>query len=213
MKIIFLGAPGSGKGTQSKLVSKQLNIPQLSTGDILREAVKTGTEVGKKAKSFMDAGDLVPDEVIVGIIKDRTAEEDCKPGYILDGFPRTLEQANSLQGMFEQSGEKLDKVVYLEIDSEKVVERLTGRRVCSNCGAEFHLMFKKPQAEGKCDLCGSDLMHRSDDHEDKIRNRLGNYEAQTAPLIAFYEKAGVMKKIAAEGGIDDITVKIMDVLK
>ncbi len=213
MKIIFLGAPGSGKGTQSKLVSSQLSIPQLSTGDILREAVKAGTEVGKKAKSFMDAGDLVPDEVIVGIIKDRTAEADCKPGYILDGFPRTLEQANALQQMFEQSGEKLDSVVYLEIDPEKVVDRLTGRRVCSKCGAEFHLKFKQPKEEGKCDLCGGDLMHRSDDHEDKIRNRLGNYEAQTAPLIDFYEKAGVMKKIAAEGSIDEITGKIMGVLK
>ncbi|MBU2512451.1 adenylate kinase [bacterium] len=213
MKIIFLGAPGSGKGTQSKLVSKKLTIPQLSTGDILREAVKAGTEVGKKAKSFMDAGDLVPDEVIVGIIKDRTAQADCKKGYILDGFPRTLEQANSLQEMYSQNNDSLDKVVYLEINPEKVVERLTGRRVCSNCGAEFHLQFKTPKAEGKCDLCNSDLMHRSDDHEDKIRNRLGNYDAQTAPLIQYYEKEGVMKKVAAEGSIDEITAKIMDVLK
>lgn len=213
MKIIFLGAPGSGKGTQSKLVSKKLNIPQLSTGDILREAVKAGTEVGKKAKSYMDAGDLVPDEVIVGIIKDRTAQDDCKGGYILDGFPRTLEQANSLHHMFEETGEKLDYVVYLEIDPEKVVERLTGRRVCSACGAEFHLKFKAPEKEGICDVCGKELMHRSDDHEDKIRNRLANYEAQTAPLIDYYEKAGVMKKVKAEGDIDEITEKIMAVLK
>ena len=213
MRIIFLGAPGSGKGTQSKLVSKNLSLPQLSTGDILREAVKAGTEVGKRAKSFMDAGDLVPDEVIVGIIGDRTEQQDCNGGYILDGFPRTLEQANSLQNMFESSRTSLDHVVYLEINPDKVVERLTGRRVCSACGAEFHLQFKTPKVEGICDICGKELMHRSDDHEDKIRNRLKNYNDQTAPLIEYYEKAGVMKRVVAEGDIAEITLKIMDVLK
>ena len=213
MRIIFLGAPGSGKGTQSKLVSKNLSIPQLSTGDILREAVKAGTEVGKKAKAYMDAGDLVPDAVIVGIIKDRTTRKDCDGGYILDGFPRTLEQANTLRKMFESSQTELDHVVYLGIDPDKVVERLTGRRVCSDCGAEFHLKFKAPSVEGICDVCGKNLMHRSDDHEDKIRNRLKNYDDQTAPLIEYYEKSGVIKRVAAEGDISDITGKIMDVLK
>jgi adenylate kinase len=212
MRIIFLGAPGSGKGTQSKLVAKDLAIPQLSTGDILRAAVKAGTEVGKKAKEFMDAGDLVPDEIIVGIIKDRTAEADCQKGFILDGFPRTSAQAETLTQMFKESGQKLDHVVYLEIDPEKVVERLTGRRVCSDCGSEFHLQFKAPQKEGICDNCGKNLMHRSDDHEDKIRNRLSNYEAQTAPLIEYYKNAGVLKNVAAEGGIDDITNRIKGVL-
>lgn len=212
MRIIFLGAPGSGKGTQSKLVAKDLAIPQLSTGDILRAAVKAGTEVGKKAKEFMDAGDLVPDEIIVGIIKDRTAEADCQKGFILDGFPRTSAQAETLTNMFKESGQKLDHVVYLEIDPEKVVGRLTGRRVCSACGSEFHLQFKSPQKEGICNDCGKDLMHRSDDHEDKIRNRLSNYEAQTAPLIEYYKNAGVLKNVAAEGGIDDITNRIKGVL-
>jgi len=213
MRIIFLGAPGSGKGTQSKLVAKDLQIPQLSTGDILREAVKNGTAVGKEAKKFMDAGDLVPDQIIVGIIKDRIGEKDCRKGFILDGFPRTVEQASALQKMFQESGLALDRVVYLEIDPEKVVERLTGRRVCSACGAEFHLKFKKPKTTGKCDVCGKDLMHRSDDHEDKIRNRLQNYEAQTAPLIAHYQKEKVLKRVKAEGEIAEITKNIMSALK
>jgi len=213
MRIIFLGAPGSGKGTQSKLVAKDLSIPQLSTGDILREAVKVGTDVGKEAKKFMDAGDLVPDEIIVGIIKDRTAESDCAPGFILDGFPRTVEQANTLQDMFENSGLTLEKVVYLEIDPDKVVERLTGRRICSKCGAEFHLKFKAPNKDGKCDICEADLMHRSDDHEDKIRNRLQNYEAQTAPLIEYYDNLGVLNRVLAVGDIPEITKSIMGVLK
>ena len=209
MRFIFLGAPGSGKGTQSKRVASELSIPQLSTGDILREAVKNQTAVGIEAKKYMDAGDLVPDEIIVGIIKDRTAESDCEKGFILDGFPRTVEQANALQNMFQQLNQSLDKVVYLEINPEKVVERLTGRRVCSACGAEFHLQFKAPQKEGICDICGKDLMHRSDDHEDKIRNRLKNYEDQTAPLVTYYEDQSVLQKVKAEGDIPEITKSIM----
>ena len=209
MRFIFLGAPGSGKGTQSKRVASELSIPQLSTGDILREAVKNQTAVGVEAKKYMDAGDLVPDEIIVGIIKDRTAESDCEKGFILDGFPRTVEQANALQNMFQQLNQSLDKVVYLEINPEKVVERLTGRRVCSACGAEFHLQFKAPQKEGICDICGKDLMHRSDDHEDKIRNRLKNYEDQTAPLVTYYEDQSVLQKVKAEGDIPEITKSIM----
>jgi len=212
MRFIFLGAPGSGKGTQSKRVASELAILQLSTGDILREAVKNQTEVGKEAKKFMDAGDLVPDEIIVGIIKDRTAENDCEKGFILDGFPRTVEQANALQNMFQQLNQSLDKVVYLEIDPEKVVERLTGRRVCSACGAEFHLQFKTPKQEGICDVCGKDLMHRSDDHEDKIRNRLKNYEDQTAPLVSYYENQNVLQRVKAEGDIPEITKAIMAVI-
>ena len=209
MRFIFLGAPGSGKGTQSKRVASELYIPQLSTGDILREAVKNQTAVGVEAKKYMDAGDLVPDEIIVGIIKDRTAENDCEKGFILDGFPRTVEQANALQNMFQQLNQSLDKVVYLEINPEKVVERLTGRRVCSACGAEFHLQFKAPLKEGICDICGKDLMHRSDDHEDKIRNRLKNYEDQTAPLVTYYEDQSVLQKVKAEGDIPEITKSIM----
>lgn len=212
MRIIFLGAPGSGKGTQSKLLAKDLEIPQLSTGDILRAAVKAGTEVGKKAQEFMSSGDLVPDEIIVDIIKERTTEPDCTKGFILDGFPRTSAQAKTLTDMFTDSRQKLDHVVYLEIDPEKVVERLMGRRVCSECGSEFHLQFKAPRKEGICDNCGNALMHRSDDHEDKIRNRLNNYDVQTAPLIEYYQNTGVLRNISAEGGIDDITRRIKSAL-
>ena len=212
MRIIFLGAPGSGKGTQSKLVAEYLAIPHLSTGDILRASVKAGTEIGKKAKEYMDAGDLVPDDIIVGIIRERTAEPDCANGLILDGFPRTSSQAEALTGMFANSDQRLDHVVYLAINPEKVVERLTGRRVCSECGNEFHLRFKAPRNEGICDSCGGKLIHRSDDHEDKIRNRLSAYEAQTAPLIEYYKKAGVLKNVTAEGSIDDITNRIKSVL-
>lgn len=209
MRIIFLGAPGSGKGTQSKVVAKTLEIPHLSTGDILREAVKQGTEVGKEAKKFMDAGSLVPDEILVGIIKDRTAQQDCEKGYILDGFPRTIVQAEKLEEMTVEAGKKIDKVVCLDIDQEKLVGRLTGRRVCSSCGAEYHLEFKAPKKDGVCDHDGEELIHRSDDHEDKIRNRLKNYDEQTSPLIKFYEERSLLVKIKADGEIAEITERIL----
>lgn len=208
-----MGAPGSGKGTQSKRVAKNIAVPQLSTGDILRDAVKNETKVGKEAKKYIDGGDLVPDDIMAGVIRDRTAGKDCEAGFILDGFPRTVEQAGVLEKMLAQAGNRLDGVVFLEIDQDKVLERLTGRRVCSACGAEFHLKFKVPQQEGICDICGKGLMHRSDDYEGKIRNRLQNYANQTAPLIEYYENKSVLKRIAAEGSIPVITENIMKVLK
>ena len=212
MRVIFLGAPGSGKGTQSKFICAKKIIPQLSTGDMLRAAVKAGTDVGKKAQAIMESGGLVSDDIIVGIIKDRTAQNDCSGGYILDGFPRTIAQAESLREMLNDQGQKLDGVVYLEIDKEKVVGRLTGRRVCSECGAEYHLEFRRPQREGICDHDGKPLIHRADDHEEKIRNRLQNYEDQTAPLVSFYDKEGILKRVSADGEISEITERILGVL-
>ncbi|MCP4294459.1 MAG: adenylate kinase [Proteobacteria bacterium] len=213
MRIIFLGAPGSGKGTQSKKVAEQLKIPQLSTGDILRAAVKKGTEVGKKAQKIMEAGDLVSDEIMINIIKNRTAEPDCSDGYILDGFPRTLKQSQKLDEMAKSSGKKINKVISLEVDQSILVTRLTGRRVCSVCGSEYHILFKKPENEGFCDLDGKGLIHRSDDHEDRIVTRLENYNRQTTPLIEYYIQKGILHNIDATGEIDDIKNKILFVLR
>lgn len=213
MRLIFLGAPGAGKGTQSKLIKDTLKIPQISTGDLLRKAVKDQTETGKKAKSFMDSGALVPDEVIIDLISGRIKEKDCEIGFLLDGFPRTTAQAEALDNMLTAEKIKLDSVVNLSIDQNKLLERLTGRRVCSACGEEFHLMFKKPKTEGKCNLCSADLMHRSDDHEDKISNRLKAYNDQTAPLIEYYNKKSLLKTVDADGAMDEITTRIISALK
>lgn len=213
MRLVFLGAPGSGKGTQSKLISKRVGIKHLSTGDLLRAAIKDGTEVGKLAKEYIDAGSLVPDQVIVGVIKDRTKADDCQNGFVLDGFPRTIAQADALSEMLEESGMKLDAVVYLEINQEKLIKRLTGRRVCSSCGAEYHLEFKPPTADGICDLDGANLDHRSDDHEDKIKNRLNTYNSETSPLIDYYQEKSLLKTVQAEGEISAITQNIVDVLE
>lgn len=212
MKIIFLGAPGSGKGTQSKRISKNLSIPQLSTGDILRGAIKAQTAIGNEAKKFMDEGNLVPDQVMVGIIKERTIESDCSKGYILDGFPRTVAQADALSAMLTDQEDCLDKVIYLEIENENVVERLTGRRVCAACGSEYHINFKRSEKDGVCDLCQGDLITRPDDNEEKIRTRLEQYDQQTSPLIAYYEEQKLLKKVSAKGEIQEITENIMSAL-
>lgn len=213
MKIIFLGAPGSGKGTQSKRIAENLSIPQLSTGDILREAIKAKSSVGIEAKRYMDEGNLVPDHVIIGIIKERTGEKDCSNGYILDGFPRTVAQADALTEMLVAENQNLDKVIYLEIENDNVVERLTGRRVCSACGAEYHIKFKRSEKAGVCDLCQNELITRADDNEEKIRTRLEQYDQQTSPLIAYYEERNLLKKIPAKGDIQEITQNIMNALE
>ena len=212
MKIIFLGAPGSGKGTQSKKIAEKFSISHLSTGDILRDSIKQKTAVGIQAKQFMDEGHLVPDDLIVNIIKERISAEDCSKGYILDGFPRTVAQADALKRMFDKQTQHLNKVIYLEIENEKVIERLTGRRVCSECGAEYHIYFKQPVKSGICDLCQNKLIQRSDDNEEKIRNRLLQYDQQTSPLIKYYEEQKLLKRIPAEGEIQEITKKIIDTL-
>ncbi|MDT8446238.1 MAG: adenylate kinase [bacterium] len=213
MRLVFFGAPGSGKGTQSKRICQELSIPQLSTGDMLRQAIKDGSALGKEAKGYMDGGNLVPDQLILGLIAERIDQPDCKQGYILDGFPRTLPQAEALDGMLSEKGQAIDKVVYLEIDPELVVARLVGRRVCSACGEEFHVTNRKPKADGICDLCGAPLIQRPDDQEEQIRVRLNSYKQQTAPVADHYQAQGVLAQVAAEGEIGEITHSILKKLQ
>ncbi|MCI7691383.1 MAG: adenylate kinase [Oscillospiraceae bacterium] len=193
MNMIFLGAPGAGKGTQAEVVCKELNIPAISTGNMLREAVKNGTEAGLKAKSFMDAGELVPDEVVIGILKDRIAQPDAQNGFILDGFPRTVEQAEALDKM----GVNIDKVVEINVSDEAITARMSGRRVCEGCGNSYHIEFKPTKVEGICDACGAKVVQRIDDKPETVQARLKTYHEKTAPLKDYYEKRG--KLVTVEG--------------
>lgn len=193
MNMIFLGAPGAGKGTQAEVVCKELNIPAISTGNMLREAVKNGTEAGLKAKSFMDAGELVPDEVVIGILKDRIAQPDAQNGFILDGFPRTVEQAKALDKM----GVNIDKVVEIAVSDEAITARMSGRRVCEGCGNSYHIEFKPTKVEGICDACGAKVVQRIDDKPETVQARLKTYHEKTAPLKDYYEKRG--KLVSVEG--------------
>jgi len=212
MNLILLGPPGAGKGTQAKKMVDKLGIPQISTGDILRAAVKDGTAMGIEAKKYMDAGKLVPDEVVIGIIRDRIKENDCEKGYILDGFPRTVAQAEALDEMLKGMDQDIDHVISIEVPDSALLERLTGRRMCS-CGASYHIMFNKPKQEGICDLCGGTLYHRDDDKEEAIEERLINYHAQTAPLIEFYSAKDKVRPIPGTGSVEDIFASIMEVVK
>ena len=207
MNLILLGAPGAGKGTQAQRLSVEYGIPQVSTGDMLRAAIASKTAMGLKAKEFMDAGDLVPDEVVVGIVSDRLGEADCKSGFILDGFPRTTAQADALEAI----GVAIEHVLHIQVSAEAVTGRLSGRRSCPGCGAMFHLEFAKPKVEGKCDTCGEALMQRKDDNPDTIRERLSVYEEKTAPLVSYYEKKGILKGIFGEGNADDVYQRIKDI--
>ncbi|MFO7767095.1 MAG: adenylate kinase [Pelovirga sp.] len=204
MNLILLGPPGAGKGTQSVLLEKHFDIPQISTGDMLRSAVKAATPMGVKAKAFMDAGDLVPDEVVVGIVRERLQEPDCERGFILDGFPRTVPQADALNESLEQLSEKIDAVVSLQVDTDVLVERLTGRRTCKSCGKGFHLKFDPPAADGTCSDCGGELMQRDDDHEDTIRRRMETYRQQTAPLEEYYRKEELLVTVDGMGSIEEV---------
>ncbi|MBF0285256.1 MAG: adenylate kinase [Magnetococcales bacterium] len=195
MKVILLGPPGAGKGTQARQLAEKYGIPQLSTGDMLRAALKAGTEVGLKAKAAMEAGALVPDEVVVGIIADRIQEADCQKGFILDGFPRTVPQAQELDKMLAGRGMAIDHVIDIACDAEALVARITGRSTCSKCGEGYHAQHKKPAQAGICDKCGGTLTQRADDNEETVRNRLTVYEAQTAPVIGFYRPGGVFKEV------------------
>ena len=209
MKLILLGAPGAGKGTQAAVISERLNIPQISTGNIIRAALKSGTEMGLKAKSFIDAGKLVPDEVVIGIIKDRLAEDDCKGGFILDGFPRTIPQAEALDEM----GIPIDKVIDIEVSDDVIVNRLSGRRVCEKCGRPYHTESLKPKVEGICDDCTGALIQRKDDHPDTVKARLEIYHTETEPLKDYYEKQGKLTVVEGQSTVDDTTVLVMKALE
>ena len=201
MKLIFLGAPGAGKGTQAEIVSEHLNIPTISTGNIIREALKSGTEMGLKAKEYMDSGKLVPDEVVIGIIQDRLAKDDCANGFILDGFPRTIPQAEALDRM----GIVIDRVVDIEVADDVIARRVSGRRVCPACGASYHVDYKKPAVEGVCDKCGDTLVQRKDDHPDTVKERLQVYHEQTEPLKEYYAAAGKLVIVEGQEEVADTT--------
>lgn len=210
MNLILLGAPGAGKGTQAEIICAKLNIPAISTGNILRAAVKDGTEMGLKAKSFMDAGALVPDEVIIGILKERLAQDDCANGFILDGVPRTIAQAEAL----EAHGIQFDHVISLEISDEAIVKRMDGRRVCTQCGTPFHVESKPPKTAGVCDLCGGELVERDDDKPETVRARLVVYHDETEPLKHFYQERGKLNVVPGDlGTIEDTTRAIKQVLE
>lgn len=209
MNIIFLGAPGAGKGTQAEKVAEKFNIPTVSTGNIIREALSAGTEMGKKAKAYIESGKLVPDEVVIGIIKERLSKDDCKNGFILDGFPRTIPQAAALDKM----GINIDKVVDIEVPDESIKDRMSGRRVCAKCGASYHLLYKKPKTEGVCDLCGGELIQRKDDKPETVADRLSVYHEQTEPLKNYYKDAGKLSIVDGVGKVEDITASVFKVLE
>jgi adenylate kinase len=213
MNLILLGPPGAGKGTQAKMLTERFGIPQISTGDILRAAVKEGTPMGVKAKSFMDAGGLVPDEVVIGIVRERLQYADCLPGFILDGFPRTTGQAEALKLTLAELGKDLDRVVSLEVDTEALVVRLTGRRTCKECGRGFHVRFDPSNVEGVCDGCGGALVQRDDDREQTIRHRLEVYAQQTAPLVAFYGNEGLLATVDGMLAMDEVQASLLAVLR
>lgn len=212
MNLILLGPPGAGKGTQAQLMVDRYHIPQISTGDILRAAVKGKTPLGVKAKGFMDQGKLVPDKLVIGIIEERLKAADCHPGFILDGFPRTIAQAEALQPILSKMGRSIDHVVNIEVEDEELVRRLTGRRTCKNCGAMFHIVFHAPKREGICDRCGGTLYQREDDKEETIRTRLKEYQKQTAPLIQYYQQKKTLRSIQGVGGQEQIFEQIVRLL-
>lgn len=211
-RLVFLGAPGAGKGTQAKIASEKFGIPAISTGDILRAAIKAETPLGKTAKSFVESGGLVPDEVVIGIIEERLKQPDCANGYILDGFPRTVVQAGALDEMTTRLGASLDGVIYFEVPIDELVKRLSGRRVCRHCGATYHVLTLKSKTEGVCDSCDGELYQRADDSQESVRNRLSVYEAQTSPLINYYRERGSLFTVEASGSIDEIFGRLSEIL-
>lgn len=210
MKMILLGAPGAGKGTLAAVLNKKLGIPTISTGNIIREAMHSGTEMGKKAKAFVEEGKLVPDEVVIGIIRERLTQEDCQGGYILDGFPRTIPQAQALRDM----GIDMDLVVEIAISDERIVSRMSGRRVCPKCGASYHIVNIPPKKEGICDECGSELIIRKDDDPQTVLDRIEVYHQQTEPLKGFYEELGVLRTVDGDrNSVDDTVADIMKLIE
>lgn len=213
MNLILLGPPGAGKGTQSKRLEDKFSIVQLSTGDMLRAAVASGSEIGQQAKAVMESGGLVSDELVIGIISDRIDQDDCKGGFILDGFPRTVPQAEALNKMLAEKSLKLDHVIELTVDDEAMVERICGRYTCSKCGAGYHDSFQKPATDGVCDKCGStDFTRRADDNEETVRNRLQQYHEQTAPISNFYGEQGILKQVDGMADIDVVTSSLENII-
>jgi adenylate kinase len=212
MKIIMLGAPGAGKGTQAKMIADKYSVPHISTGDIFRANIKNGTELGKEAKTYMDQGLLVPDELTVKILLDRVAQEDCKNGYVLDGFPRTIPQANVLDEALNKLGDKIDYAINVDVPDENIIRRMSGRRACLSCGATYHIEHIPPKKEGICDRCGKELVLRDDDKAETVKNRLDVYHEQTQPLIDFYEKKGVLKTVDGTVDMKEVFAAIVSIL-
>lgn len=212
MKIIMLGAPGAGKGTQAKMIAEKYGLPHISTGDIFRANIKNGTELGKEAKEYMDKGLLVPDELTVRLLLDRVAQDDCKNGYVLDGFPRTIPQAEVLDEKLSELGEKVDYAINVDVPDENIVNRMSGRRACLSCGATYHIVSIPPKKEGICDVCGSELVLRDDDKPETVQNRLKVYHEQTQPLIDFYEKKGVLRSVDGTLPMEEVFTAITKIL-
>lgn len=213
MNIILMGLPGAGKGTQASEIVKKYPIPHISTGDMFRKAIKEETDLGKQAKSYMDRGELVPDEVTIGIVRERLAEEDAKKGFLLDGFPRTVEQADALNDILSSLGREVDAVINIQVPEEELMNRLTGRRICEVCGTTYHLVFNPPKVEGICDLDGGKLYQREDDNPETVANRLSVNVKQTKPLLDFYENQGVLKNIDGSRQIDNVTEDVIQILE
>lgn len=212
MQLLLMGPPGAGKGTQAAELVKRFSIPQISTGDMFRAAVKEGTELGKKAKACMEAGTLVPDEVTIGIVRERLGKDDCKNGFMLDGFPRTVEQADALEKILDELNLKLTKVLNIHVPAEDLIERAVGRRICKKCGATYHVKFNPPKVESKCDNCGGELYQRADDNAETMKTRLATYETSTRPLIEYYKKAGVYTEVDGRQPIAKVTEDLVNVL-
>lgn len=212
MKIIMLGAPGAGKGTQAKMIAEKYSVPHVSTGDIFRANIKNGTELGKEAKKYMDQGLLVPDELTVKILLDRVAQDDCKNGYVLDGFPRTIPQAEVLDSELTKLGDHIDYAINVDVPDENIVKRMSGRRACLTCGATYHIEHVPPKKEGICDVCGSELVLRDDDKPETVKNRLNVYHEQTQPLIDFYTEKGVLKTVDGTVPMEEVFAAITAIL-
>ncbi|MCH3987588.1 MAG: adenylate kinase [Lachnospiraceae bacterium] len=212
MKVIMLGAPGAGKGTQAKMIADEYKIPHISTGDIFRANIKNGTELGKKAKTYMDKGELVPDELVVDLIMSRFAEDDCKNGYVLDGFPRTIPQAEALDAALAKNDDHVDVAIDIEVPDENIIRRMGGRRACTNCGATYHVVYNPPKVEGVCDVCGQKLILRDDDKPETVKNRLNVYHTQTQPLIDYYKKKDILKTVDGTQDMNKVFADIKAVL-